>query len=160
MISIDYEIFVPCLMSLDMLQCLLVYSLWELEQNLYPAIVWNYINLNYAELFLVLFRSTIFFYFFVYSSYYFWEIDIETPTKNIKFSYFKLTVMYSEVVKVTQSCQTLCNTVHGIIQARILGYYPFSRGSSPPRDQTQVSCIAGRLFISWATREAQEYWGG
>ena len=39
MISIDYEIFVPCLMSLDMLQCLLVYSLWELEQNLYSAIV-------------------------------------------------------------------------------------------------------------------------
>ena len=34
--------------------------------------------------------------------------------------------MYSEVVKVTQSCQTLCNpmdyTVHGIIQAKILGW--------------------------------------
>ena len=37
---------------------------------------------------------------------------------------------------------------------------PFSRGSSQSRDQTQVSYIAGRLFISWATREAQEYWRG
>ena len=36
--------------------------------------------------------------------------------------------------------------------------YPFSRRSSQPRDQTQVSCIAGRFFSSWATRETQEYW--
>ena len=38
--------------------------------------------------------------------------------------------------------------------------YPFSRGSSQPRNQTRVSCIAGRFFTSWATREAQEYWSG
>ena len=31
--------------------------------------------------------------------------------------------------------------------------YPFSRGSSQPRDWTQVSCIAGRFFTSWALRE-------
>ena len=31
--------------------------------------------------------------------------------------------------------------------------FPFSRGSSQPRDQTQVSCIAGIFFTSWATRE-------
>ena len=37
---------------------------------------------------------------------------------------------------------------------------PFSRGSSQPRDRTQVSHIAGRFFTSWATREAQEYWSG
>jgi len=51
-------------------------------------------------------------------------------------------------------------TIHGILQARILEWVavPFSRGSSQPRDPTQVSCIAGRLFTSWATREAQEYW--
>ena len=48
-------------------------------------------------------------------------------------------------------------TVHGILQARILEWVavPFSRGSSQPRDQTQVSCIA-RFFTSWATREAPE----
>ena len=38
--------------------------------------------------------------------------------------------------------------------------YPFSRGSSQPRDQTQVSHIAGRFFTSRATREAQGYWSG
>ena len=32
--------------------------------------------------------------------------------------------------------------------------YPFSRGSSWPRSQTRVFCIAGRFFTSWATREA------
>ena len=33
--------------------------------------------------------------------------------------------------------------------------YHFSRGSSWPRNQTGISCIAGRFFTSWATREAQ-----
>ena len=52
--------------------------------------------------------------------------------------------------------------VHGILQARILEWVAilFSRGSSQPKDQSQVSCIAGRPFTSWATREAQEYWSG
>ena len=63
-------------------------------------------------------------------------------------------------VKVAQLCPTLCNpmdyTVHGILQARILkwGAVPFSRVLLQPRDQIQVSCIAGRFFTSWATREA------
>ena len=62
-------------------------------------------------------------------------------------------------VKVAQSCPTLCNpmdyTVHGILQARILEWvaFPFSKGSSQTRDWTQVSCIAGRFFTSWAIRE-------
>ena len=66
-------------------------------------------------------------------------------------------------VKVAQSCPTLCDfldcIVHGILQARIREWvaFPFSRGSSQPRDQTQVSCIAAGFFTSWATREAQEY---
>ena len=32
--------------------------------------------------------------------------------------------------------------------------YPFSRGSSPPRNRTQVSCIACRFFTNWAIRGA------
>ena len=42
---------------------------------------------------------------------------------------------------------------------RILGWvaYPFSRGSSWPRNRTRVSCITGRLFTNWATREAQSH---
>ena len=48
-------------------------------------------------------------------------------------------------------------TVHGILRARILERvaFPFSRESSQPRDWTQVSCIAGGCFTSWATREAR-----
>ena len=34
---------------------------------------------------------------------------------------------------------------------------PFSKGFSQPTDWTQVSCIEGEFFISWATWEAQEY---
>ena len=33
--------------------------------------------------------------------------------------------------------------------------YPFSSGSSPPRNRTWVSCITGRFFTNWAIREAQ-----
>ena len=46
--------------------------------------------------------------------------------------------------------------VHGISQARILEWvsFSYSRGSSQLRDQTLVSCIAGRFFTIWATREA------
>ena len=52
--------------------------------------------------------------------------------------------------------------VHGIFQARIMEWvaYPFSRGFSQPRDQTQVSHIAGGFSTSGTTREAQEYWSG
>ena len=69
-------------------------------------------------------------------------------------------------MKVTQLCPKLCNpvdyTVHGILQARILELVAvlFSRGSSQPMDQSQVSCTAGRFFTSRVTREAQEYWRG
>ena len=69
-------------------------------------------------------------------------------------------------VKATQLCLTLCDpvdyTVHGIFQARILERvaFPFSRGSSQPRDRTQVSLIVDGFFTSWATREAQGYWSG
>ena len=61
---------------------------------------------------------------------------------------------------VVSHSATLCNpmdfTVHGIFGARILEWVavPFSRGSSQPRDWTQVSHIADRFFTVWATREA------
>ena len=54
--------------------------------------------------------------------------------------------------KITQSYPTLCDpmnyTVHVILQARILEWVasPLFRGSSQPRDQTQVSLIAGESF--------------
>ena len=74
---------------------------------------------------------------------------------------------YSEwVSEVAQLCPTLCDpmdcslagsSIHGIFQARILEWVAisFSRGSSQPRDQTQVSHIVGRRFTVWATREVR-----
>ena len=67
--------------------------------------------------------------------------------------------------EVAQLCSTLCDlvdysppgsSVHGILQARILEWVviSLSRGSSQPRDRTQVSRIAGRGFNLWTTREA------
>ena len=49
------------------------------------------------------------------------------------------------------------SSLRGILQARILEWVAiaFSRRSSWPRGWTQVSCIAGRFFMVWATREAQ-----
>ena len=69
----------------------------------------------------------------------------------------------SMCVLVTQSCLTLCDpmdcsllgsSIHGILQARILEWeaIPCSRGSSQPRDWTEVSHIATRFFTIWATR--------
>jgi len=68
-------------------------------------------------------------------------------------------------VLVAQLCPTLWNpmdystpgsSVHGILQAGILEQVAisFSRVSSQPRGQTQVSCTAGRFFTIWAIREA------
>ena len=67
--------------------------------------------------------------------------------------------------EVAQSHLTLCypiacsppgSSVHGILQERIVEWVAisFSRGSSWPRDRTQVSRIEGRCFNLWATREA------
>ena len=69
--------------------------------------------------------------------------------------------LLQKLSEVTQSCPTLCDpvdctlpgsSVHGILQARILEWVAisFSRGSSRPRDRTQISHIAGRCFNLWA----------
>ena len=80
----------------------------------------------------------------------------------------KIAIFIESEREVAQSCPTLCDPIdcsppgsslHGILQARILEWVAisFSRGSSQPRDRTQVSHIAGRLFNLWATREAQQF---
>ena len=79
--------------------------------------------------------------------WYYWSSVCGSPTQR--------------VAQVTQLCLTLCHpmdcsppgsSVHGILQARILEWVAilFSRGSSQPRDQTQVSHIAGGFFTIWA----------
>ena len=63
-------------------------------------------------------------------------------------------------LKVAQLCLTHCDlmnyTVHGILHAWILEWvaFPFSRGSSQPKNQIRVSCIAGGFFTGWVTRDS------
>ena len=63
-------------------------------------------------------------------------------------------------MKVAQSCPTLWEpmdyTIHGILQTRTLEWvaFPFSSGSSQPRNGTRVSCIAEGYFSTRAIREA------
>ena len=84
---------------------------------------------------------------------------LETSLRQFPRAHFNLVL-----VLATLSCTTLCDpmdcslpgsSIHGILQARILEWVaiPFYRGSSQPRDGTWVSCIAGRFFTTWATRE-------
>ena len=82
------------------------------------------------------------------------------PLQTWSTSCLTLAVLYSESesrLVMSVSCDPVDYTIHGILQARILEWvaFSFSRGSSQPRDWTQVSHIAGRFFTSWATREAQ-----
>ena len=88
-----------------------------------------------------------------------------TKKKNLHRS-LNLNLKFYVYLLVTQSCPTLCDpvdcsppgsSVHGILQAGILEWVaiPFSRGSSWPRDWTQVSCTAGGVFTICDTREAQ-----
>ena len=82
------------------------------------------------------------------------EILLTSESLKMTLAYTWHLVKWSEVA---QPCPTLCDprdcslqgsTVHGIFQARVLEWVAitFSRGSSWPRDRTQVSCIAGRHF--------------
>ena len=94
-----------------------------------------------------------------------WERNSGTVKQSDLFELCKKYISQSVKVKVSQLCPTVCDpmdyslpdsSVHGILQARIL-FFPFSRGSSQPRDQTQASCLAGEFFTIWATREALQY---
>ena len=64
--------------------------------------------------------------------------------------------LIKELLLNSDNWSTKQSEVHGILQARILQWIaiPFSRGSSRPRDQTQVFHTAGGFFTIWATREA------
>ena len=73
-------------------------------------------------------------------------------------------ILVRKKVKSLKSCLTLCDPmdcslsgfyVHGIFQARILGWFAisFSRRSSWPRDWTRISLSVSRCFTVWGTRE-------
>ena len=86
-------------------------------------------------------------------------VFLKNTLEMFKKLYINIVEFYVKV-KVTQLCPTLCHptdcsppgsSVQGIHQARILEWVPipFSRGSSWPKDRTQVSCTAGRFFTVW-----------
>ena len=88
-------------------------------------------------------------------------ISDSAPEYSGDMSVLTITVLGYFEVLITQSCPTLCDPmdcsspgsfVCGILQARILEWVAisFSRGSSEPRDQTQVCCIVGEFFTLWA----------
>ena len=106
------------------------------------------------------------YYFFFYKVFLSFHLLYIVPLTLLCFVLWKIPSLsqLSKCYLVAPSCLTFCNAmdcsmpgycVHGILQARILEWIaiPFSRESFQPRDQTQVSYIAGRFFISWATRE-------
>ena len=94
------------------------------------------------------------------------ELDMEQQTgSKLGKDYVKAVCCHSVYLAYIQSesesYSVMSNSLpphglYGIFQARILGWlaFPFSRRYSQPRDQTWVSCIAGRFFTIWATWEA------
>ena len=65
----------------------------------------------------------------------------------------------SDALGSPMDCSPPGSSIHGILQARILEWLviPLSRGSSQSRDWTRVSCIVGKFFTIWATREVFGY---
>ena len=91
-------------------------------------------------------------------------VDVANNLIHAKFNFVCVCVL------VAQSCPTLCDpmdcsppgsSVHGVLQARILGWVaiPVSKGSSPLGHRVWVSCIAGIFFTLWAARETDRHVG-
>ena len=138
---------------------------WLISVTVFSHIIVNYILLIVIT---VLYTS----YIIVYTIFW-WPLNVQGPeeklarNKNLLLTshWGGLNINVCACMLVAQSCWTLCDpvdcpppsfSVHEILQAGVLEWVaiPFSRGSSPPRDRTQVSCIEGRLFTIWAAREA------
>ena len=94
-----------------------------------------------------------------------WVDIILEEADPVRWAFKNMVSSLTVCVLAAQSCLTLCDpmdyslpgsSVHEILQATILEWVTicFSRGSSRPRNGTWVSCIAGRFFTIWATREA------
>ena len=95
---------------------------------------------SYSFLFMHFSLGSFCWYMLVFTDFFCWCVQsVHTDVSSLCISILK--------VKVAQSCPTLCDprdyTVHGILKARILEWvaFPFSSGSSQPRDWTQVSAL-------------------
>ena len=93
-----------------------------------------------------------------------WTQTKTTANLGLGLGFLHLTLSWGEVSKrhsvVSDSLQPhgLYNPWNSTGQYMEWVSFPFSREFSQPRDWTQVSCIAGRFFTSWATREAALSW--
>ena len=91
--------------------------------------------------------------------------EAKVRTRHGTMDWFQIGKSESEVAQLClifcdpMDCSLSGSSVHGIFQARVLEWIAisFSRGSSQPRNRTQVSRIAGRCFTIWATREAPNW---
>ena len=85
-----------------------------------------------------------------------WTI-IFKELKRLKLEYFLIPYQSCPTLWDPKDCSLPGSSVYGIFQARILEWVAisFSRGSSWPRDWSQVSRIVGRRFTVWATWEVQ-----
>ena len=86
------------------------------------------------------------------------------PTSSLSIHWLMDTVFFHVLAIVNSApdrmdCSPPGSSVHEILQARIPEWVaiPYSRGSSQPRDWTQVSLVAGRFFTIWATRESFQF---
>ena len=84
-----------------------------------------------------------------------WTKTEKNQTKICCLANYQTDIKSHSVVS-DMDCSPPGSSIHRILQARILEWVAifFSRGSSQPRYWTWVSHIAGRLFTTWATREA------
>ena len=93
-----------------------------------------------------------------------WSHHVERKVKhrNLLVLHCALSLSSVQLFATPQTVAWQAPLSMGILQARILDWIamPSCRGSSQPRDQTQVSYIAVGFFIVWATRKAHEYWSG
>ena len=89
----------------------------------------------------------------------FWKLNVERLTLSLQI------LLWAVLGLVTRSCPTLCDptdcsppgsSVHGDSPGKNtrVGCHALLQGIFPTQGQRQVSCIAGRFFIIWATREA------
>ena len=101
------------------------------------------------------------------------KVRIERDNVNFSFKWAAITDTYSCIevkvkVLVAQLCLTLCDPMDcsppgsSAMEFSRQEYwsglpFPFSRGSSQPRDWTRVFCVAGRFFTIWSIREGWVY---